>query len=134
MTKRAFGHPDPLQDKRRVLTSLAVGSGLPPVAGEGGALENKIYLWPTDGSTITTFDPDQAGLIAALAAAVAGDMVWLPSIEIALTSGITVGAGVVLCGISLGSILAFSGFTGTAITMAANSICDHFIFTFTPSA
>ena len=119
--KRAFGHPDPLQDKRRVLTAIAVGNGAPPVAGEGGALENKIYLWPADGGAISTFDPDEAGLIVALAAAVSGDTVRRPSIEIALTAAISIPAGVIDYPISDGAILSFSGFGGAAITLGTGS-------------
>jgi hypothetical protein len=96
-------------------------------------LANHIYLWPADGGDVLDYPPDETGLGAAITAAVSGDTIWLPSIEIALTAGITLVAGSILRGISQGSILNFSGFSGTAIAMAENAICDHFHFDFTPS-
>ena len=120
--KRAFGTPDPLQDARRVRTAQLLGGG---AAGGGvilpSSLENKIYLWPADGGAISTYDPNQAGLIAALAAAASGDTVWLPSITISCTSAKTIPADVALAGISHNAILSFSGFHGAAIVMSAGS-------------
>src|SRR5512139_1293156 len=122
MTKRAFGFPDPFQDARRVRTAQIYTEAISQASLPGGfALENKIYLWPADGGAISTFDADQAGLIAALAATATGDTAWLPSIAIALTTGVTVPAGVVLIGISDNAALSFSGFSGAAVTLSADS-------------
>jgi hypothetical protein len=98
---------------------------IPPAGGVG--LENKIYLWPSAGTPITTYDPTETGLLAALATQASGDTVWLPSIPISLTAAITLGAGAILRGMSYGSILSFSGFgTGAAIILSANSIIQDF--------
>ena len=131
MANKLFGIADPYYDALRVQSNQAIwpdaGGGSGSTGGTG--LENKIYLWPADGSTITTFDPDQAGLIAALAAAASGDTVWLPSIPIALTAGITIPANVALVGISHEAQLNSSGFSGTAITLSDDSICCNFTAT-----
>ena len=116
-----LGHSEPIKDALRVLTlagaSAAAGGG----GGVTGGVQNKIYLWHADGSTLDIFDPDQAGLIAALAAAAAGDTVWLPSVPIALTAAITIAANVTLIGISDKAALTFTGFSGTAITLSESA-------------
>lgn len=128
MTNKLFGVADPDYDARRVRSSQSIspdlGGGSPPIGGSG--LENKIYLWHADGSAIDVFDPNQAGLVAALAGAAAGDTVWLPSIPIACTAAITIPASVALVGLSHKSILSFSGFAGAAIVLSAGSIIDSF--------
>ncbi len=101
--------------------------------GALGGLTNSIYVWHADGTDLAIYDPDQAGLNSAIGVAATGDTIWLPSVPIALTAGITIPANVALRGISLDAILSFSGFSGAAITMAANAVCDHFTFTYTPS-
>lgn len=118
---KPFGLADPQYDALRVFSNQALEAGPGDGTAAGGGLENKIYLWPTDGSTITTYDPDQAGLIAALAAAVSGDTVWIPSMTIALTVGITVPTGATLRGMSRqSSVLSFTG-NITAITLSAGA-------------
>src|SRR5512139_3215867 len=128
---KLFGLADPQYDALRVLSTQALQIGsVDNTTPSGGGLENKIYLWPSDGSTITTYAATQAGLIAALAAAVSGDTVWLPSIPIALATGVTIPAGVALRGISHNAILTFSGFSGTAVTLSAGSLVETFTMTF----
>lgn len=124
---KSFGIADPQYDALRVQSNQAIypdAGGAPP--GGAGGLENKIYLWHSDGSTIDTFDADETGLNAALTGAVATDTVWLPSIPIALTAAVTVPAGVALRGISHKSIINASGFSTPAIVLSAGSIIDSF--------
>lgn len=122
MPNKLFGIADPYYDALRVQSNQAIwpdagGS----TSGTGGILENKIYLWPADGSTISTFDATETGLNDSLAASVSGDSVWRPSIPIACTAGITVPAGVALVGISENAILSFSGFDGPAVTLGSGA-------------
>ncbi len=129
--KRAFGTPDPLQDARRVRTAQLItdavsNSNLPAAF----ALENKIYLWPADGGAISTFEATAVGLGEALAAATAGDTIWLPSIPIAISANITLGTYTALVGISEYAMLIFSGFSDTALTMAAGAVCHGFSLVF----
>lgn len=128
MPVQPFGKADPVYDALRVQSNQATwpdaGGGSGSVGGAG--IENKIYLWPADASTVSTFDPTEAGLIAALAAAVSGDTVWLPSIPIACTAARTIPAGVALRGISHNAILNFSGFAGACVVLSADSIIDGF--------
>lgn len=126
MANKLFGIADPYYDALRVQSNQAIwpdagGSS----SGIGGLLENKIYLWPADGSTIATFEPIEAGLIAVLAAAASGDTVWLPSMTIALTAAITIPAGVILRGISRNAKLSF-GTLGGIPAFPATSILDNF--------
>lgn len=127
---KLFGVADPQYDALRVQSNQAVwpDAGGAPVIGAGG-IENKIYVWHADGSTIDLFDPDAAGLALALAAAASGDTVWLPSIPIACTAAITVPASVALTGISHDAILTFTGFATAAVTLSTNSIMEHFTLT-----
>lgn len=115
---KPFGIADPHYDALRVQSNQAIMAGAGDGVVPGSGLENKIYLWHSDGSTIATYDPDQAGLIAALAAAFNGDTIWMPSISIALATGITVPADVTLAGISENAVMSFSGASGTLITLA----------------
>lgn len=128
-TNKLFGLADPQYDALRVFSAQS----LEVTAGDGavstGGLENKIYLWPADGSPISTYAATQAGLVSALAAAVSGDTVWLPSIPIALTTGVTVPAGANLIGISDNAALSFSGFSGAAVTLSAGSSIFGFSIT-----
>lgn len=127
MPNKLFGIADPYYDALRVQSNQAVwpdagGSS----SGIGGLLENKIYLWPADGSTIATFDPTEAGLIAALAAAASGDTVWMPSIPIACTSSITIPAGVALKAIDLIAPLTFGTLGGGVPAFPSTPIKDNF--------
>lgn len=112
---KTFGVADPQYDALRVQSNQAIwpDAGGAPVGGAGG-LENKIYLWHTDGSTVDLFAPDATGLGLALAAAASGDTVWLPSIPIALTAAVTIPAGVTMRGIEQSAI----------ISRTANSAAD----------
>lgn len=123
MPVQPFGKADPQYDALRVLSHQSIDPG----PGDGstspsGGLENKIYVWHADGSTIDTFDPDETGLNAALAGAASGDTVWLPSIPIALTAAVTVPAEVSVKGLSHKSILNFSGFSDPCMVLSAGSI------------
>lgn len=106
-----------IADMRVRLGSLPVGSnpgGLPP---------NKIILYPASGAPAVIYEPTQAGLVAALAAAVSGDQVWCPkNITIALTTGVTIPGGVILQNPNL----SFSGFSGDAVTLSSGSILVNF--------
>lgn len=124
-----FGKSRSIADALRTATLInprtgAGGSGsgeLPP--GSGG---NRILLYRADGSALVEYPPTQAGLGDALAAASYRDTVWLPSIEIALAAGCSVPEGVALVGIDENALLSFSGFSGTAITLAADAMCYNF--------
>ena len=96
--------------------------GSVPGGVSGGLLENKIYRWPADlAQAITTYDPTEAGVNTALAAVSAYDTLTMPSVAIAMTAGITIPANVEVWFLSRNSILSFSGFSGTAITLSAGS-------------
>lgn len=127
MPVQPFGRADPQYDALRVFSGIATDD---TSSGAGSGLLNRIYLWPTDGSTPSDYAPTEAGLTAALAAAVSGDTVWLPSMSIALTAGVTLIAGTTLIGIDESAVLSFTGFSGTAVTMAANATCKNFSITF----
>lgn len=68
-----------------------------------GGLQNKIYVWHADSSTVDIFDPTSAGLNSAIAAAVSGDTVWLPSVTI--SGNHTIPANIRVIGISRGAVL-----------------------------
>lgn len=128
MTRQAFGHPDPLQDLRRVRTAqllkdLASNTSLP-----GMLLENKVQLWPSDGGPISTFDATEAGVIAALAAAalIPGSTVVRPSIPIALTAQLTIPADTALRSIDLIAPLTFGSLTGSVPAFPSTPILDDF--------
>ena len=125
---KSFGHPDPLQDARRVLTASSGKFIADDVSAQ--AIGNAIYVWHADGSDVEQFWPDETGLTTALAAAVANDTVWLPSIPIALTAGISLTAYTALVGISEYSLLIASGFDGAVITMAEGAVCHRFSLVF----
>lgn len=126
MPVQPFGKADPYYDALRVMSNQNIQGAALGDTGTGGVLENKIYLWPADGSTISTFDADESGLIAANAAAVSGDTVWLPSIPIAVTVSITVTAGVIWRGISQNSILNLTGAVISGGSFPTTPILDNF--------
>lgn len=89
-------------------------------------LGNKIILYDSGGLDLRLFPPTQAGLVAALTDSTSGDTVWLPSIPIPQTAGVTLPAGVALRGIDHKAILSASGFNGSAVTMAIGALCSGF--------
>jgi len=128
MTRRAFGFPDPLQDARRVRTAQVLSEAVANSSVTGSiGLENKIYLWPAKGETLSTYEPNATGLSDALTAAEDGSAVILPSTRIDLTDGITIPIGVTVSGLSReGSILSFSGLNNeSAITHSARTTLEH---------
>lgn len=126
MPIQPFGQADPIYDSLRVPSNQSIWNGPNDSGNTGGGLENKIYLWPSDASTISTYDPTEAGLDAAITAAAAGDTIWLPSIEIACTTQKTIPASVALRGISHNAILNFSGFADPCIILSADSVIEDF--------
>jgi hypothetical protein len=127
--REPLGRNNPHDDALRLRT-LALSSDSGAGGGAGSGLQNKIYVWHADGSTPGMYAATEAGLIAALSAAASGDTVWLPSIEIALAAAITLPAGIALIGIDESAVLSFTGFSGTAITMAAGAMCKNFSMVF----
>lgn len=123
--RQSFGQrTNPSWDALRVQT-LSVLGGIAVNSGSDAGLLNRIYVWHADTSTLGVYFPDESGINDALAAAAAGDTIWLPSVAIALTSGKIIPAGVTLIGLSLNSILSFSGFSGTALTLSTGSfLCN----------
>lgn len=88
----------------------------------GGGLTNQIIVWHADTSPIALFDPNEAGLRAALAVCAWRDTLVIPSVDIQVTANVTLVSGMALAGLGENSILTFSGFSGTAITMATWAI------------
>jgi hypothetical protein len=106
---------------------ISVSSGVifvnPDCAGGGGGVGGwqNITLW--HNGTYTEYAFTEAGLIAANAAAVSGDVVFITAGTISLTAAITIIAGVKWLGQSREkTILSGSGNIGTFITMNANSV------------
>ena len=89
-------------------------------------LGNKIILYDSGGLDLRLYPPTQAGLVEALGDSTGGDTVWLPSIPIVQTAGVTLPAGVALRGIGHKAILNASGFNGTAVQMAIGALCSGF--------
>jgi len=83
--------------------------------GRGG---DTVLLFDAGGSPVAEYAATQAGVIAALAASGAGDIVEGPAATIALTAAITVPASVTLRNMKL----SFSGFAGRAVTMSNSSV------------
>jgi hypothetical protein len=125
-----LGRGETIYDAQRVLTlaldELGGGAG-----GVGSLLLNRILHFDASSDTITLYEATQAGLLAALVAATAGDTVRLPSRTITLTTAITVPSGASLAGIVGGAaLLSFSGFGGVAITLAAYARATSFALDF----
>lgn len=128
MANKVFGLSDPQYDALRVLSTQALQAGQGDGISEiGGGLENKIYLWQPDGSSLIAYTPDSAGLALAIAAAYDGGTIVLPSIQIDLTDGITLPVGVTMVGLSRdGTILSFTTLSNeSAITHTARSTLEH---------
>lgn len=96
------------------------------IAG-GSSLQNKIYVWYVNGTTPALFEPDQSGLITALASAHDGSAVVIPSMRIGLTVPIAIKAGVTLIGLSrAGSVMSFTTLNNaSAVTLGARSALEH---------
>lgn len=101
--------------------------GAKPTTGGGGTVTTIINNVSTvelsrvilfQGTSYFTYMPVESELIAALASALYGDSIFLPSIKIELVQGITVPQGVHVFGIDKAAILSFAGFSGTAIVLA----------------
>lgn len=91
------------------------GANTTITVGRGG---DTVLLFNSDGTPIEEFAATQAGVIAALAAAAAGNIIECPrAITIALTAGITIPASVTL----RQAALSFSAFAGNAVTLAGAS-------------
>lgn len=102
------------------------------VGGDNFGLGNKIILYDSDGLDLRLYPTTQDGLIEALGDSTSGDTGWLPSVPIALTSGIFVPQKVALIGINRSqAALEFAGFSGTAITLAEDAyladVSVHFV-------
>lgn len=95
--------------------------------GLGG---DTVLLYKTNGNPVAEFASTSAGIMTAVAAAVSGDTIVLPSRTIALTGALTLPTGVALVGLSDKSIINASSFSGTAITMAADAVCRGFTLSF----
>jgi len=95
--------------------------------GRGG---DSILVFFANGDPVAEFTTLDAAVAAATAA---GDTIVLPSRTIAVSAGATLAAGVALVGMSDKSVLSFSGFSGTAITLAADAICYGFTLTYASS-
>lgn len=126
-----LGKLDPHYDAMRVATIARVGLGRGQVSPALIGVKNLVALYDSGQEIVTYYPATQAGLVSALALAGNNDSVWLPSRIIVLTTGIVLLAGAALLGIDEKAALSFSSFSGTAITMAANSICYNFRMTFT---
>jgi hypothetical protein len=143
MTQRSFGHPNPLEDARRVLTAQSTGgeSGAAPSNLEGPGIDlvgpqiglggDAILIYRASGIPVIEYPATEAGLLDSCAAAAAGDVIWLPAIDITLTSGLTIPIDVGLIAVGRQCRLSFSGFSGVAITCGANSTVMGFSIDFT---
>lgn len=128
---REFGQRiNPSWDASRVRTLF--GPLVFDTSDFSAGLQNKIILWPADGSTLSFFDPTEAGLNAAITAAATGDTIWRPSVSIALTAGVTLPTNTDTIGISQKAILSGSGFSGAMITTGA-AILEHGALSFAAS-
>lgn len=128
MPNKPFGLAEPQYDALRVLSTQALQAGPGDGTSEaGGGLENKIYLWQPDGSSLIAYAPDAAGLALALAAAYDGGTIVLPSMQIDLTDGITLPVGVTLIGLSRDeTVLSFTTLNNeSAITHSARATLEH---------
>lgn len=93
---KSFGHPDPLQDARRVRTAQLLGN-----MDGGGEMQDpvrkRIYLW-TDEDVPQVFDADESGFAAAIDAATSGNSIELPDGDLLLADDYVVPPGVNLRG------------------------------------
>jgi hypothetical protein len=144
MTDKRFGRSSAIWDSLRINTlngpqvgasgagdagMLTEGPGIDIVtsgvsAAVGVALDS-ILVAHSNGDPATEYAADSAGVAAAFAAYVAGDVFCFPvNIKIGLTSGITVPAGATLRDFNL----KFSGYAGIGLTLADGcSLHDGFV-------
>lgn len=84
---------------------------VPDISGGSAVSLDGVLLYHADGSATTVYDSDDAGLAAAVAAAVAYDVIWLPSRTFFLD--FTVPAFVQIVGVSRLSSIIEGEITGT---------------------
>lgn len=100
------------------------GANTTITVGRGG---DTVLLFNSDGTPIEEFSATQAGIVAALAAAAAGNIIECPrAITIPLTAGITIPASVTFRKANL----SFSGFAGNAVTLSSSSMLEDSIIVF----
>lgn len=126
--RERYGHDDPLQDARRSNTlKAALGANGAPLPGPGITIDglsvgfsgNTILIYDSGGAVCSEYAATQSGLIAALAAAGSGDIVLCPrQMVIALTTGVTIPAGVILMYANLSA----SGFSGSVLTLGVGAV------------
>lgn len=130
MPNKELGIADPVYDALRIRSGQSIAPDLGGGSFGAGGLENKIYVWHADGSTLDLFDPDAAGLDLALAAAASGDAVFIPAATISGDHTIPASVGVVAiqrrAAILTGEITlsASSSLQGLTIARTANSGSD----------
>lgn len=144
MPVQPFGKADPYYDALRVMSNQNIQGAALGDTGAGGVLENKIYVWHADGSTLDLFDPNAAGFTLALAAAAAGDVVVIPACTISGNYTITktirgldrnrsIFSGTII--LNSGALVSDLTFTGSVT--ANNSVVAHdcsFVTTSSPPA
>jgi len=127
---RWFGKRDPNWDALRAAT-LGSSPGALASGIVSGVAQNKIVLYRAIGGPLAIYEPTMAGLVAALEGASDGDTVWLPSIQIGpITTGVALPPGIAVVGLSEMSMLVFTQFSGTAVTMNDNSVVRGFLVSF----
>lgn len=112
----------PDEDPGGVPLNLNEGPDIDLVGSRIGRGGDSVLVFFCNGDPVAEY----ASLEEAITAATSGDTIVLPSQTITLTAGVTLGTGVALVGMSDKSIISASGFSGTAITMAADAICWRF--------
>ena len=129
-----LGRSDISYDALRLATLSAPNAG-GGNSGNNAAIGNSIYVWHADGSAVDQFEPTNTGLLLAIATIRGDDTIWIPSIRIELTAAITMPAGSSLVGINREqSILSFTGFNGTAITLGIDAAAANLTVIFVNSS
>jgi hypothetical protein len=104
-----------------ISTTVKEGPGIDVVDGEQvGVGWDTILVVRGDGRPAVEYAATTTGVKEALRAANSGDVVWLPTGSIALTSGITVPSGVTLLGMGENTILNITN-VATGISLGAGS-------------
>lgn len=127
MAGKPFGLADAQYDALRVFSTQQIQSAGTEAASAGAGLQNRIYLWQPDGSSLIDYAPDESGLGDAITAVYDGGAIILPSIQIDLTAAITIPVGVSLIGLSRdGAVLSFTGLNNeSAVIHSTRSTLDH---------